>query len=227
MSHQAWLPGATISSTRGRVRTASRFGATAGVSVRKRRRWYGADADADDTDDADQPGAEDAEDVDTDDETDDSDSGEWSIDDLPAGAQEYIRSLRSEAAENRRKAKTLEQKQAERERKAKEEQGKYKELYEEVLPKLERLEALEQREEERRERLAQKNAERIKGVKNKDAREKIQAAVDKLGSPEDVAEALDNLIPLIGQKPAPNLGGGNKGDSGSSVGEVTISKASY
>lgn len=219
---------------RGRVRTISRE-RNAGISLSKRRRWYAGEDDATGNDDG-QPGAGASDDGGEAGESDEDDEpAPQNIEDLPPWAQKLISNTRSEAAEHRRKLREVEEAKAAEARRLAEEQGKFKELYEELKTEREtereELKTLREARTARLEILKEKNEARI-GELPKDKQQTARDIITTAGTedPDKVAAILDKIIPTLGAgtNPPPN-DGGNKGDDRKQTGSthVKLNKVSY
>lgn len=79
--------------------------------------------------------------------------------------------------------------------KAAAERGEFQKLYEEAKPKLERLTALEQREQARLERVTARNSERIKAL-SPEAAAAVGAIAGRM-DPEDLADWMDTHLPKL------------------------------
>lgn len=213
------------------IRTASRSGPLTGISLAKRRRWY---ADGDSDEDAKQPGAEDADDTETPDETqtdDAEDDGPTNVSDLPAWAQKLLAETRSEAAANRTKLREIESAAEEAKRQEAEEQGKFKELYEQAKVDREEYDRLLEEKAQRLEQVKARNEERLKGLP-KEARAIAESVIENAGTedPDKVAAIIDTLLPTLNpENPAPPKNGGKKGDNRdvSGSGKIELNKVSY
>lgn len=127
----------------------------------------------------------------------------WRIDDLPPGAQQYIRELRSEAAERRKALEKQQTEAAEREQKRLAEQGQFKELADQRARMVDELKPYQTRAESLEARIRKGNETRIAQI-----REDMRALVPTNYSPEDLADWLDANMTRLAPRPAPSLDAG-------------------
>lgn len=128
----------------------------------------------------------------------------------PAEAQAYIRELRQEAANNRRRAQELESAMntertqvQEREQQRLAAEGNFRALAEQHERRAKALEPYEARARALEEKIAAGNAARIANIPETD-----QSLVPKGLSPEDLAAWLDTNYARLTARRAPNLDGG-------------------
>ncbi len=187
---------------RNRVRTARRDnGAMPGASLRLRRRWY---ADENPNPDPASSGGE-------------GDgmagngqgSGAAEVSALPNGAEDLLRSLRTEAGDHRLKAKQAADAKAAAEAAALAEQGKYKELYEKTKGELDALKTVQDRATALETKIQATNENRVKRIP-----EAMRSVIPADYTPDKLSEWLDANEHLLTKVPAPNGNGGAGGSGG-------------
>lgn len=131
-----------------------------------------------------------------------------SISEFPTDIQDYIRQLRREnrKAHEDRKAADLQRQQQEQAKLADEKQwealaGKYKTQIDELAPRADRLDAMEQFVRD----MAQKRIDALPT--------QWQNAVPEFSDPLQTLDWLEKSAPLMAQTPPPNLNPGAQGDS--------------
>ena len=189
---------------RNRVRTARRDnGMMPGASLRLRRSWY---AEGDPNPDPASSGTG----------TGDigsgaNGSGAATVDALPKWAQDLIKELRTEAGDNRMKAKQIADEKAAAEAAVLAEQGKFKELYEKTKAELDAQKAVQDRAAALEGLIQATNDVRIKRIP-----ESMRSVVPTDYTPEMLTKWLDANEHVLTKAPAPNLDGGAGGSGAGS-----------
>lgn len=206
----------------------------AGISLTKRRRWYGGEAsDTDDAtgDDKTPPGADDLNDGGDDGEDDNEDAIPQEVADLPEWVQVLLKKTRDEAASHRAKLREVEEARKAQELKDAEEKGEFKKLWEDGAADREELARLRQARSARLETVKARNETRI-GELAKDKQVEAREIIEIAGTddPDKVSAILDKIIPTLGASPnPPPMDGGAKGNSRKNSGSsgVKLNKAGF
>lgn len=127
---------------------------------------------------------------------------------LPESVQTYIKALRGEAAEKRKKLEALEAQMNEAQQRQLAEQGKWKELAEAREAELNKLKPYQARAQLLETKLSETNKERLKKIP-----EHFHSLIPPL-PPEELATWLDANEAKLITPPAPNLDAGAGGKSG-------------
>ncbi len=144
-------------------------------------------------------------------QTGDSGAGEIDLSTLPESVQTYIRSLRGEAAEKRKKLQALEAQMSEAEQKRLAEQGKWKELAEAREAELNKVKPYQTRAEALEARINANNKTRVERIP-----EHFRSLIPQL-SPEDLATWLDANEAILTKPQAPDLNQGAGGSGGGNI----------
>jgi chromosome segregation ATPase len=134
---------------------------------------------------------------------------------LPQAVQDYIKSLRGEAAEKRKKLEALESKISEAEQKRLAEQGQYRELSEKLQSDVSNLTPYKTRVEALEQKIIATNNKRVELIP-----EHMRSLVPQL-SPEDLSVWLDANEAKLTKPSAPNLDAGAGGAGGKVVPQLT------
>jgi len=165
-----------------------RPGAEGMISLRARRTWYDEDAAGQEAAAAGGNGNV---------------SDEWKLEDLPTGAQKYIKELRAEAAE-RRKALEAERVEAQRREQTRlAEEGRWKELAESRAAELAKVTPYQERATALEAMIVASNKTRIERIP-----EDMRALVPIEYAPEKLAGWLDANLDRLLKRPAPEVDAG-------------------
>jgi phage I-like protein len=134
---------------------------------------------------------------------------------LPEAVQTYIRSLRGEAAEKRKRLQALEAQMNEMQQKQLAEQGKWKELAEAREAELNKVKPYQTRAEALEARITANNKARVERIP-----EHFRSLIPQL-PPEDLAAWLDANETKLTTPPAPNLDAGAGGGEGKTAIQLT------
>jgi phage I-like protein len=134
---------------------------------------------------------------------------------LPQAVQDYIKSLRGEAAEKRKKLEALEAKINEAEQKRLAEQGQYRELAEKLQGEVGNLSPYKTRVEALEQKIIANNNKRVERIP-----EHFRSLIPQM-PPEQLSEWLDANEQKLITPPAPNLDAGAGGGGGKQVAQLT------
>lgn len=170
------------------------------------------------TPEQDAPEQETTEETTSQDEGQSSTGSDWDgdISTLPSAAQEYIKQLRSEAAERRVQLKKQEEEQRRREQERLAEQGKFKELAESRAAELEKIKPYMERAESLESMIRESNKKRVEQVP-----ESMRALIPSDYAPEKLSAWLDSNWRLLTAPVAPDLDGGAGGTGGRRTPQLT------
>lgn len=182
------------------------------INLSRRRTWH-----------ADEPGAQTNTQPNSGGAPDGAQSAEWRMEDLPGGAQAYIKQLRDENADRRKALTAAEDAARQREQARLQEEGKWKELAQAREAELAKIAPYQERAQALEAMIRAGNETRIKAIP-----ESMRGIVPTDYPPEKLSGWLDANWQLLQPKPAPNLdagaGGGGKPAASLTEAERTIAR---
>lgn len=137
---------------------------------------------------------------------------EWKIEDLPTGAQEYIRQLRAEAADRRKALEKAEREAAQREQARLAEEGRWKELAEQRERDLAKVQPYQERAAALESMIIASNKTRMERIP-----EDMRALVPTEYPPERLAGWLDANFDRLLKRPAPDVDAGAGAGAGNGL----------